>query len=77
MTAVRLLELQMNPIKGNFDFNHLKKIHKYIFQDLYDWAGKPRTVELSKNNLFCTVCCLQDYARIIFKNFFNQCYSSK
>lgn len=40
LTIIRLQELQKNPIKGNFDFKHLKDIHEYIFQDLYDWAGK-------------------------------------
>lgn len=39
-TAICLHKLQENPIKRNFDFNHLNKIHKYIFQDLYDWAGR-------------------------------------
>lgn len=33
---------------GNFDLNHLKSIHHHLFQDIYDWAGKTRTVEISK-----------------------------
>jgi cell filamentation protein len=41
-TAGRLIELSITPIRGLFDFAHLKKIHAYIFQDLFDWAGKPR-----------------------------------
>lgn len=76
-TAIRLHELQENPIKGNFDFNHLKKIHKYIFQDLYDWAGKVRTVEIGKGNLFCTTACIQSYADSVFRNYFSECYSAK
>lgn len=35
--------------KGNFDLAHLKVIHEHLFQDIYDWAGKIRTVELSKD----------------------------
>lgn len=50
LTFVRLQELQDNPIEGKFDFEHLKKIHGYIFQDLYDWAGMQRTVEIGKGN---------------------------
>ena len=42
---------------------HLKAIHKYIFQDLYEWAGKERTVEIGKGNLFCPTMFIQDYAR--------------
>jgi len=33
---------------GTFDLSHLQKIHHYLFQDIYDWAGKVRTVEISK-----------------------------
>lgn len=47
-TAQRLLELRIKPIKGNFDLEHLKKIHHYIFQDVYEWAGKLRTVTIGK-----------------------------
>src|SRR3954468_213577 len=35
--------------KGNFDLDHLRAIHRHLFQDLYDWAGKLRTVEMSKD----------------------------
>ena len=34
---------------GNFDLAHLKAIHGHIFQDVYDWAGQVRTVEISKD----------------------------
>lgn len=47
-TAFRMLELRKKPITGNFDLAHMKKIHTHLFQDVYEWAGKPRTVFLSK-----------------------------
>lgn len=34
--------------EGKFDFNHLKAIHRHLFQDLYGWAGEVRTVEIAK-----------------------------
>ena len=40
--------LDEQPIKGNFDFNHFKKIHEFLFCDLYDWAGQIRKVDISK-----------------------------
>ena len=43
LTMLRLLELLDKPINGKFDFKHLQAIHAYIFQDVYDWAGKVRT----------------------------------
>lgn len=77
LTAIRLHELQEKPIKGRFDFTHLKAIHKHIFQDIYEWAGKERTVEIGKGNLFCTVACIDSYAESVFKKYFSQCYSAK
>lgn len=50
LTALRISELDIKPIVGNFDFRHLSKIHKHIFKDVYDWAGKPRVEEISKGN---------------------------
>jgi len=44
----RLLELQHNPLRGDFDTKHLRAIHRYIFQDVYDWAGELRTVNISR-----------------------------
>jgi cell filamentation protein len=30
------------------------EIHRYIFQDVYDWAGEVRTVDIAKSDgLFC------------------------
>lgn len=49
----RNLELREFPTKGKFDVQHLKQIHKVLFQDVYDWAGQFRTVNISKGgNLF-------------------------
>lgn len=41
-SITRLNQLQSTPVKGEFDFEHLKRIHHYIFQDIYEWAGKER-----------------------------------
>jgi cell filamentation protein, protein adenylyltransferase len=34
--------------RGAFDLAHLRAIHRHLFQDVYDWAGELRTVEISK-----------------------------
>jgi cell filamentation protein len=44
----RLEELKVNPIKIK-DSSTLLIIHKHLFQDVYEWAGKKRTVEISKD----------------------------
>ena len=77
LTSIRLRELQHRPITGKFDFKHLKKIHKYIFQDLYTWAGETRNVEIGKGNIFCTVRYIDDYAKSVFQNYFPQCNQYK
>ena len=35
---------------GDFDLDHLRAIHYHLFQDIYEWAGEIRTVELSKSD---------------------------
>ncbi len=34
--------------RGRFDLAHLQAIHHHLFQDVYDWAGELRTVEIAK-----------------------------
>ena len=48
LTKYRMEELFNNPIPGHFNFKHLQKIHAYLFQDLYDWAGEVRTVDIGE-----------------------------
>jgi cell filamentation protein len=45
---VRLHELLENPQLGKFDYPHLQEIHHHIFKDIYDFAGVPRTIGMSK-----------------------------
>lgn len=48
-TAVRMLELLEQPIPGGFDFAHLCAMHQHLFQDVYEWAGEIRTVDISRD----------------------------
>jgi cell filamentation protein len=36
--------------KGNFDYKHLKSIHRHLFQDVYEWAGEERKIETRKHS---------------------------
>lgn len=39
---------------GEFDFEHFRRVHLHIFQDVYAWAGELRTIRISKgNSMFC------------------------
>jgi cell filamentation protein len=44
----RIEKLSEKPIKIK-DSNSLLEIHHYLFQDVYEWAGKVRIVNISKN----------------------------
>ena len=50
-TAIKLLSLDIHPqkIKATFDIRHLKAIHKYLFGDLYHWAGEFRDENFYKS----------------------------
>ena len=54
----RAVELFENGMLENLEagkFQTLCEIHKYLFDDIYDFAGKIRTVNISKGNFrLCT-----------------------
>lgn len=63
LSSARYFELVKHPIPGDFSLDHLCAIHRYLFQDIYDWAGKIRTVDISKGTIFC----LTQFIEIEFK----------
>ena len=52
MVVSKLALLYVNGMKGNFDEEHLCRIHKFLFEDLYDFAGKYREVDIYKVTSF-------------------------
>ena len=66
LTMLRILELLDKPVRGAFDLKHLQAIHAYIFQDVYDWAGELRKVDIAKGNMFCNAMFLSGQAEEIF-----------
>ncbi len=66
-TAQRLFELQLDPVKGDFSLEHLQKIHYFIFQDIYEFAGKLREEDISKGStLFAKHHFIAEQAEHIF-----------
>ena len=49
-TTVRAVQLGNGEVEipRTFDGAHLRAIHGHLFQDVYEWAGEYRTVEMSK-----------------------------
>lgn len=73
-TMLRIYELLHNPIIGSFDLNHLCRIHQYIFQDLYSWAGELRTVDISKGYYFCHCDYIASNAKKLFSDLKSENY---
>ncbi|GAB3072411.1 Fic/DOC family protein [Nocardioides zeae] len=50
LVEVRIAELRSSPIiiRQTFDGRHLKALHRWLFQDVYHWAGEFRTVGIAK-----------------------------
>ena len=69
LTKKRALELYDNKILAKFEvgtFAGLKAIHGYLFQDIYPFAGKMRTVNIAKGHFrFAPVLYLEDALRNI------------
>lgn len=53
ITALKLAELEHNPISGELNFDYLRKIHRFLFGDIYEWAGENRKIDISRGNIFC------------------------
>ena len=64
LTKIRALELYDQKILDSFEvgtFAGLKDIHGYLFQDIYSFAGKLRTVNVAKGNFrFAPVLYLKE-----------------
>ncbi|MBB5062717.1 Fic family protein [Granulicella mallensis] len=52
LSYIRVMELNETPLRGKFDTPHLRAIHRYIFQDIFPWAGDFREVTTSRTNSF-------------------------
>ena len=67
LSTLRSIEILESPIAGQFDLAHLQRIHLALFQDVYDWAGKIRTVDISRgNSRFANVRFIESAANKIF-----------
>lgn len=67
LVSTRSAEWAAAPQTNSFDFSHYKMIHRFLFSDLYDWAGQIRTVNISKKGtVFCATEQIETQAAKIF-----------
>jgi cell filamentation protein len=50
LVAKRGGELEEEGVTGDFTSTHLRAIHRYLFQDVFPWAGELRVVNIAKGN---------------------------
>ena len=75
ITFAKGSELERNPMQGNFDFEHYKAIHKYLFDEIYEWAGKIRNVDMSKKGTVFAKCNeIESLAKACFQRLQDQNY---
>jgi len=76
LTAQRLSELEIDAMTGDFSFEHLKQIHYYLFQDIYPFAGKLRTENISKGSFsFSPAYHLEESSFELFSRIQNQSWN--
>lgn len=67
ITAVKLMELLQNPIKGNFTKTHFFNINRFIFEDIYFFAGKLLKEQISKyTTMFYPPNLIDEYINRLF-----------
>ncbi len=67
ITSLKASQASLERIEGGFDFEHLKKIHKFLFGEIYDWAGSVRTVNISKGSRFCSAEYIEPQINELFE----------
>jgi len=75
---IELTQARIDQYEPNFDdisLPALRAIHLYLFQDLFDWAGELRTVDISKGGTrFANVSRIEPEADKLFRQLEQECY---
>ncbi|KDA05352.1 toxin Fic [Microbacterium sp. CH12i] len=71
LSFARALQLLEAPAPATNDLRELQAIHSHLFQDVYDWAGELRTVDVRKNvpgaEFFLPYGFIENAAEICFR----------
>jgi len=74
IASLRIAQAAVNPIVGRFDLPHLKRIHRFLFSDIYAWAGKIRMINISKGTTFCLFQHIEEQSNFLFHELKNEDY---
>ncbi len=68
ITFAKAVLLESEKIESVFDFEFYKSIHRFLFEDIYDFAGKLREINISKKGTcFCPVKELEESCKACFE----------
>ena len=63
LSMLRDVQLAQQTLPGRYDLEHLRRMHRRLFGDVYPWAGKVRTVDIIKGGTrFCAAVHIHTYA---------------
>ena len=67
-STLRLAQLAALRLEGAYDLAHLQGFHRFIFQDIYSWAGELRSVPLAKpGSMFALPEHIERYAAEVLR----------
>lgn len=75
LVTAKASQWEEKPLCNTFDFEHYKTIHKFLFGELYDWAGTQRTINISKKGTqFCPAKEISRVGKAVFERLAAQQY---
>lgn len=73
LVTAKAAQWEESPSCSTFDFEHYKAIHRHLFCDLYEWAGVPRSINISKKGTqFCPADEIPRVSSAIFRRLAEQ-----
>jgi cell filamentation protein len=74
-STLRLAELAALRLDGAYDLRHLQGFHRFIFQDIYSWAGELRSTPLAKpGSMFALPSLVESYSSDVFRQLAEEKY---
>jgi cell filamentation protein len=62
-STLRLVQVAALRLEGAYDLPHLQGFHRFVFQDIYSWAGELRSVSFAKSgSMFALPEHIEGYA---------------
>lgn len=67
IVGVKSLQFELAPFPEPLDFHYYKRLHRFLFDELYEWAGAVRSVDLGKQHTrFCPASEIEPLAGRMF-----------